>query len=176
MMTIMRWAIFVAIISACLGFSQPARDYYKELYAAGGLDQILSDRVCFDDQPELDTFFIFTESRVIREVMMADGSFSKAPKGLQAELKKDLLLFRGYDKGVPLAPEDPFRPDNGSWVSNTFKLQKAASGRVRFTINWETLRYKRTVEVLNPDGTVNSVISRYGRCESIPPSVKQRGK
>jgi hypothetical protein len=62
--------VLLLVLSATSCFARSARDYYNELYAAGGLDQIVSHRVCFDDRPELSTFFTFTESKVIREVMI----------------------------------------------------------------------------------------------------------
>jgi len=162
---------------ACSCFAQTARDFYNELYAAGGLDQILSYRACFDERPELQTFFIFTESKVIREVMTMDESFAKAPKSLQDKLKKNFLIFRGYDKGVPLSTQDTMNADNnGSWISDKFMLDKSTPARVRFNINWETLRYKRSVEVLNLEGAVIGTVPAYGRCELIPPTVHQHGK
>src|SRR5258706_10022222 len=92
--------------------AQTAREFYNELYAVGGLDQIISEHVCFDEQPELQTFFIFTNSKRIREVMLSDK----------------------------------------------FMIEKTPA-RIRFNITLETMRYKRSVELLNPDGTIRSVIA-----------------
>jgi hypothetical protein len=167
-------ALVLALIATSC-FAQSARDYYNELYAAGGLDQITSYRVCFNDEPELRTFFVFVESKVIREVMMADGSFSKADRAFQAELKKRFVLMRGYDKGVPL-PVEEYRSDNGSWVTEQFMLDKATPARIRFEITPETLRYKRSVEILRQDGSLRSVVAAYGRCEAVSPEVRQHGK
>ena len=160
-------------VGACFG--QLSRDFYNELYAAGALGKVLSDRVCFFDDPEADTFFMFTESKVIRENMIADGSFAKAPNSLRTQLKANFLIFRGYNKGVPVSDEDIFTSDRGSWVSARFTLDKRPA-RTRFDIVWETLRFRRSVELLNPDGTVRSVVSSYGRCEVISPAIKQHGK
>jgi hypothetical protein len=172
-----RLSVLVAIVTACPCFALTARDYYNELWTAGGLDQILSHYVCFDERPELETFFLFTESKIIREVMTDDGAFSKLPKDTQAQLKKDLLIFRGYDKGVPISVEDDYSPDsNGSWVSEKFTLDKKTPAQMRFGINWNTLRYKRSLEMLNANGTMQSVISTYGRCELVSHTVKQHGK
>ena len=171
------WAILATVFLTSPCFAQSARDYYKELYAAGGLDQILSHLVCFDDRRELDTFFIFTESKVIRDVMIADGSFDKAPKTLQAQLKKDFLIFRGYDKGVALSSEEPYHPDNGSWLSEPFMVEKGTPARMRFSITSETLRYKRSIETSKQhNGIFLPLISTYGRCEPVPPTVRQHGK
>jgi hypothetical protein len=170
-------AIVAFALLACACFGESARDYYKELHDAGGLDQILSHYVCFDDRPELDTFFLFTESKVIRQVMIADGSFAKAPKSFQSELSKDLLFFRGYDKGVALMPEEPYHADNGSWLSERFMLEKNTPARMRFSITEETLRYKRSIETdREHDGRFLPLISTYGRCELVSHNIRQRGK
>ena len=167
-------ALALLIAGSC--FAQTARDYYKELYAAGGLDQVLSEHVCFDERTDLKTFFIFTSSKVIREVMMVDGSWAKASKSLQAELNKELLIFRGYDKGVPISTEDDMHPDNnGGWLSDSFVLDKHPA-HVRFTISWETLRYKRSVEGIDADGTSRPIISTYGRCELVSHAIRQHGR
>jgi hypothetical protein len=55
---------------------------------------------------KLQTFFIFGESKTIREVMMADGTFAKMNKDFQQRLKQDFLIVRGYDKGVLTGEED----------------------------------------------------------------------
>jgi hypothetical protein len=60
--------------------SQTARDYYNEIYKVGGLDNFADGEVCFDDDPKLDTFFIFGQSKHMREFMQLDGTFSKLTK------------------------------------------------------------------------------------------------
>lgn len=62
--------------------------------------------VCFDDDEQLDTFFIFSESRVIREFMVGDGGFARMPKDFQERFKKDFLIVRQYDKGVAIGERD----------------------------------------------------------------------
>jgi hypothetical protein len=109
--------------------------------------------------------------------MIADGSFAKAPKDFQAKLNKDFLIFRGYDKGVALSPEEPYHPDNGSWVSELFMVEKDTPARMRFSMTSETLRYKRSIETSKGNnGIFLTLISTYGRCELIPHTVKQHGK
>jgi hypothetical protein len=105
--------------------------------------------------------------------MIENGTFEKLSKEQQAEMKKDILMFRGYNKGVPLANEDYFHADGGSWVSDTAPLDKNTSMRVRFSISWKTLRFKRSVELLEPDGTFKGDVPAYGKCELVPPDVQQ---
>ena len=168
-------AILVILSATC--FAQSARQYYDELYKAGGLDRMADGFACFDDDAKLQTFFIFGESKTIREFMMADGTFEKLNKDFQQKLKEDFLIVRGYDKGVAIGDEDYYRKDGNSWVGDKFLLSKQpkAFGRMRFNLTWETLRYKRSLEILNPDMRLKSQVARYGKCDEVSPAVHQRG-
>jgi hypothetical protein len=178
----MRHAFVLAFcLTACFAcksaFSQSARQYYDELYKVGGLDRMADAFVCFDDDANLQTFFIFAEGKTMREFMMADGTFEKLSKDLQQKLKQDFLIVRGYDKGVAIGDEDYYKKDGSSWVDDKFVLSKQpkAFGRMRLNLTWETLRYKRSVEILDPDMSLKSQVARYGKCEEISPAVRQRG-
>jgi hypothetical protein len=70
--------------------------------------------VCFADDTANENFFIFAESKVLRELMIADGTFTKLPKNMQAKLKQDWLIMRGYAKGVAFDSEEYFDKDGGS--------------------------------------------------------------
>ncbi len=166
---------FLLLNIACFG--QTARQYYDELYKAGGLDRMAAGYVCFDDDAKLDTFFILGQSKTIREFMIADGTFGKMSKDYQEKLKQDFLIVRGYDKGVAIGGEEFYDRDENSWVGKKFALSKQPKklGRVRFTITWETLRYKRGVEVLNSDMSLNGQYARYGKCELVSPEIHQHG-
>jgi hypothetical protein len=126
-------AILVVFSTAC--FAQSARQYYDELYKAGGLDRMADAYVCFDDDGKLDTFFIFAESKLLREVMIADGTFTKLKKGYQEKLKQDFLIVRGYDKGVTIGEEDFYEKEGGSWVDETFVLSKQPRTLARMRLN-----------------------------------------
>ncbi len=101
-----RCAALAAILVASSCFAQTARDYYNEIYAAGGLDRGAARYVCFNEDPGVKAFLIFTESKYLREYMISNGTFDKLSKAEQAELKKEFLVFRGYDKGVPWDTEN----------------------------------------------------------------------
>jgi len=167
----------ICLLLSVACFGQGARQYYSELYKAGGLDRMADGYVCFDDDDKLETFFIFGESKTIREFMMADESFGKMSKDFQKKLREDFLIVRGYDKGVAIGTEDFYERDGGSWVDEKFVLsrQPKTFGRMRFNITWETLRYKRSVEVLNPDQSLKGQYARYGKCEQVSPATRQRG-
>ena len=171
-----RFAALSTILVASSCFAQTARDYYNEIYAAGGLDRLADRYVCFNEDLNVKTFFVFTENKHLREYMISNGTFDRLSKAEQAELKKDFLIFRGYDKGVPWATNEFLYPDGASWVSDKFMLDKKTPARVRFSISWETMRYKRSVEVLNSDETINGEVSTYGRCEPVSPTIRQTAK
>jgi hypothetical protein len=153
-----------------------ARDYYDELYAAGGLDRFAARYVCFDEDLALDTFFIYNKSSDIRDVLVAGEKFSKMPKDMQSRLNEDWIVIRGYDKGVPLGDEDYYDKNGPSWVGSKFKASNECCLRVRLTVTPTTMRYKRTVEILNPNGTMKQDVARYGRCEKVKPDITQTGK
>lgn len=129
--------------------------------------------VCFADDAANENFFIFGESKVVREVMIADGTFTKLPKNMQAKLKQDWLIVRGYAKGIPFDSEEFFDKDRGSWIDEPHKLDAKSNVRVRLTINWQTLRYKRAVEMLTQAMKYQSEIAQFGRCEHVSPDVRQ---
>jgi len=53
------WIVIVALLPLGSASAQTARDYYDELYKAGGLDHMADEYVCFDDRKDLGTFFIW---------------------------------------------------------------------------------------------------------------------
>jgi hypothetical protein len=59
-------ALFAAVLVISPGFAQTAREYYNELYAAGGLDRMVDEYVCFFEKPELKNFFLFGENKLLR--------------------------------------------------------------------------------------------------------------
>ena len=166
--------IIAVLYTVTAGMAQTARDYYNELYKTGGLDRMADEYVCFDDQTSLQTFFIFAESKVLRDFLIANGGFAKLPSKYRAELNKDFLNFRFYDKGVAQPDEEFFDKDGDSWIEKGLFINKATPMRIRFTIQWQTLRYKRSVEILNSDYTLRYERSRYGRCEKVSSAIRQK--
>ena len=156
---------------------QTARDYYNEIYKAGGLDRMVDGYVCFDEDPTNQNFFLVGESKHLRESMISDGTFDKLPKDMQTLFKKDFLMVRGYAKGIAFDTNEFLNKDGASWITDDRKMGKEADGlmRIRLSINWETLRYKRAVELLNPDSSYRSEIARFGRCEEVKPDIRQHG-
>jgi hypothetical protein len=167
--------VVVLLFESASTFAQSARDYYNEIYKAGGLDRMADGYACFDDDPKLETFFIFGKSETLKQFLIFAGEFKKMSKAQQADFNRGFLNTRGYDKGVPLSSEETYWADGTSWASEP-GIISGKKMRVRISIEWTTLRYKRSVEFLNPNGTLKSVpVSRYGRCEEVSPDVQQKG-
>jgi hypothetical protein len=150
-----------------------AREYYDEIYKAGGLDRFADGHVCFDEDVTNENFFIFGQSKYLRQYMIEKGTFAKLSKSQQAILGKDFLIVRGYNKGIAFSKEEFYEKDGASWVSDIYDLDKKNSIRIRLTINWQTLRYKRAVEMLDHELRYKSEIAKFGKCEEIPPDVQQ---
>jgi hypothetical protein len=156
-------------------FAQSSRDYFNEIYKAGSLDRMADEYVCFDDDPQLKTFFIFGKSETLKQFLVANGEFSKFPKKQQDEVNRGFLTTRGYDTGVALSSEEIYVKQGDTWATDPGTVS-GAKMRLRLSIEWSTLRYKRSVEILNPNGTLkSSPYSRYGRCEVVPPTIQQKG-
>jgi hypothetical protein len=167
--------IIVLLFGSASTFAQSARDYYNEIYKAGGLDRMADGYACFDDDPKLETFFIFGKSETLKQFLISTGDFKKMSKAQQADLNRGFLNTRGYDKGVPLSNEEIYWADGSSWASEP-GIISSTKMRMRLSIEWTTLRYKRSLEFLNPNGTLKSIpVSRYGRCEEVLPDVQQKG-
>jgi hypothetical protein len=153
-----------------------ARDYYNELYAAGDLDGTAGTHVCFQDDPTVENFFVLKESKQLRDYMLADGSFSKLSKETQELMKRDILMVRGYAKGIPWRAEEFLEKDEQSWISDQRMLNENTPIRIRFTINWQTLRYKYAVEILNMDSSYRTEEASFGHCEEIPAEETRHGE
>jgi hypothetical protein len=161
------FAMIATLLLTSTGAAQNARSYFEELYKAGGLDRMADEYVCFDDDPSIQAFSIFATSKTLRESFIAKGEFAKLPKAQRDALNMGFLVMRGYDKGVPEPDEETFSPDGGSWVEKG-EVDKAPI-TIRFTISWETMRYKRSFET-----TLRSASAGYGHCERTPTEVPQK--
>ena len=150
-----------------------ARDYYKELYAAGGLNNMAGGHACFQDDPKASSFFILREGRNLRDSMLADGTLNKLPQAAPELTKKDFVTVRGYAEGIPWRGEELLEKDEGSWISDLRMLDERTPIRIRFNINWETLRYKYAVEMLNMDLTYRTEAASFGSCEEVPADEQQ---
>ena len=156
-----------------------ARDYYKELYDAGGLDRIASEYACFKDDTHHDTFFIFGQSTTLRERMISAGTFNPSYKVPKDAPKEDFLIVRGYEKGIPWTEDMFFTKQGGLWTSEKMQTMPLGDARrsvaIGILINWQTLRYRWGVWVVDK-GQRHAAGGNFGRCEKIPVGVQQKGE
>jgi hypothetical protein len=167
---------FITIAILCLSgacMAQTARTYFDELYAAHGLDSRADDYVCFADDQSNPNFFTFLRSD---HLTIQQRDLAKTSPQVQAQFRKGFLLVRGYAKGVVLGGEDVYLKDGESWTGEKGKIGHAGFVQVALTINWNTLRYRRTVKEFGPDGTYRTEVAQYGKCENVPRDVPQHGQ
>ena len=169
----MQAILLVLLLLSSQTMQRTAREYFDEIYDIGRLDQIAAGEVCFDEDPAHEDFFIFEQSKYLRQYMAMRGTFQNLPKEMQQRLKNDLLVVRGYHKGIVSNGEDFYVEDGNSWISDVYELDEENSMRIRLTINWQTHRYKRAVELLDHEMHFQREISRLGHCEDVSTEVPQ---
>ena len=72
--------LMVLLFGSATTFAQSGRDYYNEIYKAGGLDRMADGYACFDDDPKLETFFIFGKAKLSSNSSSAPVSSRKCQK------------------------------------------------------------------------------------------------
>jgi len=152
---------------------QTAREYFQEIYDTGGLDRFAAGEVCFDEDPARQNFFIFEQSKYLRQYLAMQDTFHKLPREMQEHLKNDVLVVRGYTEGTAFNGEEFYGKDNNSWISDIYELDEKDSIRIRLTIDWQTHRYRRVVEVFDHEMRFQREISRFGNCQDISGEVPQ---
>ena len=153
---------------------QKARAYYDELYKAGGLSRLADQYVCFDEKPENENFFIFAKSDTLKKFLVENNGYATLPAASKAKLTKGFITVRQYSKGLPLGNGlDDYMKDGESWLGDPFQFDKVTKGRMRLQFSFETLRYKRSVEITKVHVT-REAAAAYGKCEEISPEVRQK--
>lgn len=151
-----------------------ARDYYNELYKAGGLDNFADQYVCFRNDQE-PVFFLVADSDALKEFLISTGEFEKLTPGEKATLKKGMAFFVQYHDGLSNGMDYFDREERGEY---TEKLALPQEGRPplrltrRLRINWETLRYELDVELTGSPQTLNA---DTGKCEQVSSAIHQHG-
>src|SRR5215467_14809623 len=163
----MKQIVLILLVLAGQTTQRTAREYFDEIYDTGRLDRFAAGEVCFDEDPAHEDFFIFEQSKYLRQYMAMRGTFQNLPK--------DLLVVRGYHKGIASNGEDFYVEDGNSWISDVYELDEENSMRIRLTIDWQTHHYKRAVELLDHEMHFQREISRLGHCEDVSTEVPQTG-
>jgi len=169
----MKYLLLILLVLTPQSPPRTAREYFDEIYDTGGLDRIAAGEVCFDEDPARENFFIFEQSKYLRLYLAMQGTFRNLPKEMQEHLRNDVLVVRGYHKGIALNGEEFYEKDGDSWISDVYELDEKSSMRIRFIINWQTHRYKRAVEMLDHEMHLQRDIPRFGKCEDVSTEVPQ---
>jgi hypothetical protein len=167
--------VLVVLVLCGVAVATTARDYYNEIYKAGGLDRMADGYACFPDDDN-GSFFIFGQSEVVKEFLKTEGQYAKLSKAERAQLDKGFIYQRAYYKGIPREPLY-FDKDGESYLYEAeMKDDKTTVLKIRYTFNWATLRYEHTVGFYK-HGSAMPVTEqrRYGRCELVKTDVKQTG-
>jgi len=169
----MKYLLLILLVLTPQSPPRTAREYFDEIYDTGGLDRIAAGEVCFDEDPARENFFIFEQSKYLRQYMAMRGTFQNLSKEMQEHLKGDLLVVRGYHKGIASKGEEFYTEDGNSWISDVYELDEENSMRIRLTINWQTHRFKWAVEMLDHEMHFQREISRLGQCVDVSAEVPQ---
>jgi hypothetical protein len=157
--------VFVLSLSAFSQTQKSARDYYNELDKAHGLEGFSNEYVCFRDDPNDEQFLTFSKTQDIAKTYPWENFPANKRRAARAEFEKPGLLMLGYKKGIQLGEPVVFDKDDvrgNSWVM----LTKVKGMRIHFTINWQTLRYRWSVEEQRLGAwTAIGTADTFGQCE-----------
>lgn len=162
-------AVLVLSASSALAQDKPpqtARDYFNELKAANNFNHFSDTFVCFRDDDKPSFAVISRGTDIIDEMKQAGHTPEKA-----VLLAKNELFVQTYYKGVAntLDPYDPVPGKEGTdW---DIEFGKPLHGRIVYSINWKTGRYRMLTYALNYNKMVPAGESS-GKCEPIHPDTK----
>jgi hypothetical protein len=161
----------LVLMSAFATFAQvkaplTARDYFNELKAANNFNHYSDTWVCFHDDDVPSFAVISRGGDIIDEMKKAGHTPEKA-----VLLAKNELFVQTYFKGVAntLQPYDPVPGKEGTdW---DIEFGKPLHGRIVYSINWATGRYRMLTYALDSNKTLPAAQSS-GKCEPIHPDTK----
>jgi len=153
------------ILAAGTALGQTARDYYNELNRINGLEGLSNEYVCFKDDATDDTFFTISKGNDIRRHLLLLNADTKKMKTSDINKFANTLVVTNYTKGVAGDLDLMDQDTDRTGVSTETFVDRGTLNEMamvlRFTINWKTLRFKRSVTVA---GKVADY-AVYGKCE-----------
>jgi hypothetical protein len=156
--------VLMTAVSSSAANDQPhsARDYYNELKAANNFNHYKDTFVCFSDG-EAPSFAVASRgSDIIDEMKKAGVSPDKV-----VVQSKNLLFVETYYKGISNKTEvyEPVGKDGTDWE---IQFNTPIRGRMLYSINWVTGRYRLSVYALDHSKTIPAA-QTFGKCELIHP-------
>jgi len=161
-------AALVLVSSAAVSAQQgkeprTAHDYFNELKAANNFNHYKDTYVCFADDDAPSFAVIARGSDIIDEMKKVGAVPDKSV--LQA---KSLLFVETYYKGVSNKTQvyEPVGKEGADWG---IEFNSPIHGRMLYSINWTTGRYRLMVYALDSSKTVPAD-EKSGKCEVIHPA------
>ena len=155
----------------CLGLTgvaeaQTAREYFKELKEANAFNHYKDEYVCFRDD-EVPSFIVAARGDHILEHMRKTG-VTPGKETLQA---KDDLFVQSYHKGVANSEGELYMHVPKTESDYEIEFMKPLHGRIVYSINWLTGRYRYMLYDLDHSKTLPAY-EGAGKCELIHPDVR----
>jgi hypothetical protein len=155
---------FAIPLSAQEASQRSARDYFNELKAANNFSHYKDTFVCFSDDDNPGFAVISRGTDVLDEMRKAGVK----PDKLMIQ-SRDLLFVETYYKGISndTAIYDPVGKSGTQWFG---EFTSPMHGKIVYSFNWVTGRYRMSVYVLDRSQTVPAK-EVFGKCELIHPPL-----
>jgi hypothetical protein len=140
-----------------------ARDYFNELKAANSFNHYKDIYVCFADDDAPSFAVVARGSDIIDEMKKAGA----VPDRVVLQAKR-LLFLETYYKGISNKTEvyEPVGREGTDW---DIEFNSPIHGRMLYSINWTTGRYRLSVYALDHSKTIPAD-QKFGKCEEIHPA------
>jgi hypothetical protein len=158
----MRLLLCLAMFSASAGVSAAptAREYYEELKASGAIKPMWK-YACFEDNDQ-PSFKLM--SRVGDLKASAESGDTAAIQTMQG--RENDLVFLPYNKGIEAGLQF-FYYQRSEQNSYTEEITTPFKGKMTYTFNWSTLRFR--LFVISSGKHVPPPLEITGKCEVIRP-------
>ena len=158
-------SFLLVILLTGMASAQTARDYYTELNRTNGLEGLSNEYVCFKDDVTDDIFFTISKGNDVKRGLLLLNADEKKMKTSDINKFANTLVVTNYTKGVAGDLDVMDKDTERTGVSTETFVDRGTVNKtamaLRFTINWKTLRFKRSVTVAGKVGDY----AVYGKCE-----------
>ena len=156
------------LLAAVSAVPQSARDYFNELKATNAFKSYRDEYVCFDDGSSEPSFAVVARATDAVRMMKKAGATANAHKLEQSEFK-DSLFVQMYYKGVG-SGEQIYNASGTEGTDFVIVFSSPIKGKMTYSINWATGRYRRAVYALDQSRTLPA-LEFSGKCELIHADV-----
>jgi hypothetical protein len=158
----MRYTFLFLGVTLLATSGQPtAREYYEELKAANAFNHYMDEYVCFRDD-DVPSFFVMSKADAMIERMRKAGD----TPGKELMEAKDFLFVKNFHKGVHVGEPELYQPVGTEGTDFDIEFMKPFHGRMLYTFNWLTVRYRMQLYELDHSKTLPA-FEGSGKCELI---------